>query len=127
MCALSQHKRRDCLAGMARRLPYQSRNRERVGVPNLIRSEVPIFLSSKRGPPMSVQLQIASNVWRLLEELYLDSADEKTTAAYASADEIAKRPILKDFARRQSATSKRWSQILQNLLSAELDGWRKNP
>jgi hypothetical protein len=76
---------------------------------------------------MSVQPQIASNVWRLLEELYLDFADDKTTAEYVSADEIAKRSILKDFARRQAATSKRWSQILQNLLSAELDGWRKNP
>jgi hypothetical protein len=76
---------------------------------------------------MLVRLQIESSVWRLLEELYLDSADEKTTAEYASANEIAKRSILEDFARRQSATSKRWSQILQDLLSAELDGWRKNP
>jgi hypothetical protein len=73
------------------------------------------------------QPQIANNIWQLLEELYLDFANEQCTAEFARANEIEKRTILKEFTRRQSATSKRWSQILQNLLSAELDGWRKNP
>ena len=76
---------------------------------------------------MLVQLQIANNIWRLLEDLYLDSANEQCAAKFASANEIEKRAILKDFAKRQACASKRWSQIVQNLLSADLDEWREKP
>jgi hypothetical protein len=76
---------------------------------------------------MLVQLQIANNIWRLLEDLYLDSGNEQCVAKFASANEIDKRLILKDFAKRQARASKRWSQIVQNLLSADLDEWREKP
>jgi hypothetical protein len=62
---------------------------------SVIRSDVPICFSSKRGPPMLVQPQIANNIWRLLEELYLDFANEKCNAEFACANEIDKRTILK--------------------------------
>jgi hypothetical protein len=76
---------------------------------------------------MLVQLQIANNIWRLLEEVYLDTANEQCTAEFARANEIEKRATLIDFARRQARASKRWSQIVQNLLSADLDEWREKP
>ena len=76
---------------------------------------------------MLVQLQIANNIWRLLEEVYLDSANEQCAAKFGRVSEIEKRAILKDFARRQARASKRWCQIVQNLLSADLDEWREKP
>ena len=76
---------------------------------------------------MLVQLQIANNIWRLLEDLYLDSANEQCGAKFASANEIEKRAILKDFAKTQACASKRWSQIVQNLLAVDLDEWREKP
>jgi hypothetical protein len=94
---------------------------------NLIRFEVLIRFISGRGPPMLVQPQIVNNIWRLLEELYLDSANEQCAAKFAGANEIEKRAILKDFVKRRACASKRWSQIVQNLLSADLDEWREKP
>ena len=76
---------------------------------------------------MLVQLQIANNIWRLLEDLYLDSANEQCAAKFASANDIEKRAILKVFAKRQACASKRCSQIVQNLLSADLDEWCEKP
>jgi hypothetical protein len=69
----------------------------------------------------------ASSVWRLLEEIYLDSASKQAGNAYAGLSETDKRTALKDFTKRQAAISKRWSQILQNLLPADLDEWRQSP
>jgi hypothetical protein len=76
---------------------------------------------------MLLQTSVASGVWRLLEELYLDSASESDVGEYASLSEIEKRAAVKDFARRQAVMSKRWSHILQNLLSADLDDWQLKP
>jgi hypothetical protein len=76
---------------------------------------------------MLVQLQIANHIWRLLEDLYLDAANEQCAAKFASANEIDKRAILTGFAKRQACASKRWCQIVQNLLSADLDEWREKP
>jgi hypothetical protein len=76
---------------------------------------------------MLVQLHIANNIWQLLEELYLDSASKQDADQYASLSETEKRAIRKDFAKRQACASKRLSQIVQNLLSADLDEWREKP
>ena len=76
---------------------------------------------------MLLQGPVTSSVWRLLEELYLDSASESDVGEYASLSEIEKRAAVKDFARRQAVMSKRWSHILQNLLSADLEDWQLKP
>jgi hypothetical protein len=68
---------------------------------------------------------VASGVWRILEEIYLDAASEQVACDYASLSDADKRTALKEFTKRQAVTSKRWSQILQNLLSADLDDWRQ--
>ena len=73
------------------------------------------------------QTSIAGGVWRLLEELYTDAASKQAADQYASLSETEKRTILRDFTKRQVVTSKRWSQILQNLLSADLEDWRRKP
>jgi hypothetical protein len=73
------------------------------------------------------QTSIAGGVWRLLEELYIDAASKQAAGQYASLSETEKRTILRDFTKRQAVTSKRWSHILQNLLSADLEDWRHKP
>jgi hypothetical protein len=74
---------------------------------------------------MLLQGPVAYGVWRLLEELYLDSASKQGASEYAGLSETEKRTTLKDFAKRQATISKRWSHILQNLLSANLEDWRQ--
>jgi hypothetical protein len=77
---------------------------------------------------MLLQTSIAGGVWRLLEELFLDAASKQAAGQYASLSETEKRTILRDFTKRQAVTSKkRWSHILQNLLSADLEDWRHKP
>jgi hypothetical protein len=76
---------------------------------------------------MLLQGPVAYGVWRLLEELYFDSASEQGAREYAGLSETEKQTTLKDFARRQATISKRWSHILQNLLSADLEDWQHKP
>jgi hypothetical protein len=76
---------------------------------------------------MLLQTSIAGGVWRLLEELYLDAASKQAAGQYASLSETEKRATLRDFTKRQATMSKRWSHILQNLLSADLEDWRQKP
>lgn len=77
--------------------------------------------------PMLLQTSVPSGAWRLLEELYLDAANKQAADQYASLSETEKRATLKDFTKRQAVTSKRWSHILQNILSADLGDWRQRP
>jgi hypothetical protein len=70
---------------------------------------------------------VAHVVWRLLEDLYLDAANKQAAGEYACLSETDIRATLIGFAKRQAVTSKRWSGILQDLLSAGLNGWRQNP
>jgi hypothetical protein len=76
---------------------------------------------------MLLQGPVAYGVWRLLEELYFDSAREQGASEYAGLSETEQQTTLKDFARRQATISKRWSHILQNLLSADLEDWQHKP
>ena len=75
---------------------------------------------------MLLQTSIPSGVWRLLEELYLDAASKLGAGQYASPSETEKRATFRDFTKRQADTSKRWSRILQVLLSSGLDERRQN-
>ena len=61
----------------------------------------------------------AENVWRLLEELYQDAANQQAKAKYAGSSDAEKRAILVEFATRQAATSKRWAAILRDLPPAD--------
>ena len=70
---------------------------------------------------------VINAVWQLLEHLYLDAASKQAAGEYACLSDADKRATLIGFAKRQAVTSKRWSGILQDLLSADLDGWRQNP
>jgi hypothetical protein len=70
---------------------------------------------------MPLQTQITSSVWELLEQLYLDSSSGRGSGDYAGLTDDEKRAILTDFAKAQAAGSKRWANIAQNLLSAELN------
>jgi hypothetical protein len=70
---------------------------------------------------MPLQAHVTSSVWELLEQLYLDSASGQGSGDYAGLTDDEKRAILKDFAKEQAAGSKRWADIAQNLLSAELN------
>ena len=60
--------------------------------------------------------RIPSNIWELLEQLYLDSANCQDGGSYAGLADDAKRAILKEFAQEQSVTSSRWANIAQNVL-----------
>ncbi len=57
----------------------------------------------------------ADNVWRLLEESYLDCADKHAMDSYARLTETDKRTALMGFANKQALTSKRWAGIVQDL------------
>ena len=61
----------------------------------------------------------AQTIWTLLEQLYLDAATKQPAEKYASLGEHDKRTVLKDFAKAQAVTSKRWAQILKDLPAAE--------
>jgi hypothetical protein len=62
----------------------------------------------------------ANDVWRMLEEIYLGSANCQNSDNYAVLTDDEKRAILKDFAKEQAVKSPRWAVIAHNLLSAEL-------
>jgi hypothetical protein len=61
----------------------------------------------------------AQMIWILLEQLYLDSATKQPAENYATLGQHDKRTVLKDFAKAQAVTSKRWAQILKDLPAAE--------
>ena len=65
---------------------------------------------------MLLQTLVPSGAWRLLEVLYVDAVSKQSADQYASLSETEKRATLRDFTKRQAVTSKRWSQILTNLL-----------
>ncbi len=67
---------------------------------------------------MTTQEYLAINVWPLLEELYLASADDKAKLRYRTASEHDKRSLMCDFASQQALRSKRWATIAENLLVA---------
>jgi hypothetical protein len=69
---------------------------------------------------MSSDDPIASGVWRLLEELYLDAADKRTTGKYAGLGEAEKQKTLLAFADTQAAVSKRWATIVGDIRSVGL-------
>ena len=71
---------------------------------------------------MSPEDPVAGGVWRLLEELYLDTANEQTTGEYAGLSETEKHATLLAFADTQAARSKRWAEIVVDLRSAGLAG-----
>lgn len=64
----------------------------------------------------------ADNVWKLLEESYLDRAAKHARDEYARLAETDKRTALMGFANKQALTSKRWAGIVQDLRSAGLGG-----
>ena len=71
---------------------------------------------------MSPNDQSANGVWRLLEELYLDSAGGQEIDDYASLDEDKKHATLLAFADTQATTSKRWAAIVADLRVVGLAG-----
>jgi hypothetical protein len=74
---------------------------------------------------MSPENQNATGVWKSLEEIYLASANNQASNCYANCSDNEQKKILKDFAQRQAVISKRWAQIVQDLWSANPDGWRQ--
>jgi hypothetical protein len=79
---------------------------------------------------MSPEDPVASGVWRLLEELYLDSANKRTTDEYAKLSETEKQATLLAFADTQAAVSKRWAVIVGDLRSVGLkrdDAAKRSP
>jgi hypothetical protein len=64
---------------------------------------------------MSPNDQSANGVWHLLEELYLDSTDDKGKTNYARLSDEERKTILLRFADTQSTTSKRWAEIVHDL------------
>jgi hypothetical protein len=75
-----------------------------------------------QGPTMLPQEPVADGVWRLLEELYLDAANQQITGKYAGLSESEKHATLLAFADTQAATSKRWAAIVGDLRSVGLAG-----
>jgi hypothetical protein len=61
---------------------------------------------------MLPQDPLASGVWRLLEELYLESASKRTDDEYAKLSEAEKQKTLLAFANAQVTVSKRWAAIV---------------
>jgi hypothetical protein len=70
---------------------------------------------------MLPQDQVATGVWQLLEQIYVDSAGDADRSSYSLLSDDEKRAILTEFAKKQAAGSKRWTDITHNLLSAELN------
>lgn len=70
---------------------------------------------------MATREQFAKNVWPLVEQLYLASADNQARYTYSQSTESEKRIVMKDFVQRQSTKSQRWATIAQNFLIAERD------
>lgn len=70
---------------------------------------------------MAPREQFAKNVWPLVEQLYLASADNQARCTYSQSTESHKRLLMKDFVNRQSTKSKRWATIAHNFTIAERD------
>jgi hypothetical protein len=70
---------------------------------------------------MSSREHLVNAAWQLVEELYVESLSKLAKDKHAALNEAAKRTVLKDFAKKQAVTSKRWAQILEAFLSAELN------
>jgi hypothetical protein len=67
--------------------------------------------------------ELIKTVRQLVEQLYLESPRSQANQdAYITSSETEKRTNRKAFARDQAVDSNRWADILQNLLSADLDG-----
>ena len=64
----------------------------------------------------------ASGVWRLLEELYLQTATKLSAAEYAKLSETEKHATLLAFADTQAAVSRRWAMIVEDLRVVGLAG-----
>jgi hypothetical protein len=71
---------------------------------------------------MLLQTSVASGGWRLLEELYLDSANKRIADEYAKLSESEKHATLLAFADTQAAVSKRWAMIVEDLRVVGLAG-----
>lgn len=71
---------------------------------------------------MLLQTSVASGVWRLLEQVYLDAASELDACNYASLSETEKRATLLAFADTKSTVSKRWASIVADLRAIALAG-----
>jgi hypothetical protein len=67
--------------------------------------------------------QIASGVWTLLEESYLDAASGLVRSEYAKLEDAEKWTTLLDYARTQAIQSKRWAEIVRDLQFIDLGGW----
>jgi hypothetical protein len=76
---------------------------------------------------MSAREHLTREIWPLLENLYLASADNLAKCDYARSTESGKQLTLNDFVRNQAPKSKRWATIAGNLFSAELDVEREYP
>jgi hypothetical protein len=70
---------------------------------------------------------ITQTVWQLLELVYLDSVSRPTALTFVGLGDDDKKVVLTGFAKEQAIRSQRWSLIVQNLLSAEMGGWRYVP
>jgi hypothetical protein len=64
---------------------------------------------------MLPQDPLASGVWRLLEELYLESASKRTDDEYSKLSEAEKQKTLLAFANAQVTVSKQWAAIVGDL------------
>ncbi len=64
---------------------------------------------------MLAPAQIPLSVCDLLEQLYLDSANKKSSDDYAKQPECEKHTTLLAFANEQAALSKRWAAIVADL------------
>jgi hypothetical protein len=67
---------------------------------------------SGQAPPMLLQNSIASGEWRLLEEVYLDSASKHDAGDYTSLSEAEKHTALLALADTKAAVSKRSAEIV---------------
>lgn len=66
----------------------------------------------------------ADGVWRLLEESYIEFANDRAKAKYRGLSDPNKRTTIIAFAHQQALTSKRWANIVQDLQADQLDGWK---
>jgi hypothetical protein len=69
---------------------------------------------------MLLQEPVTNSVWKLLEELFLESANQQSTGKYAAMSDADKRSALLEFANEQALISKRWAAIVQDLRSVGL-------
>jgi hypothetical protein len=68
---------------------------------------------------MSKQGKATTPIWTMLEELYLDSANQQAKSKYASSSDAEKWAILVGLATSQAIMAKRWAAILQDPPAAD--------